>query len=95
MGVEAWRRQNSLRKVFRAAVPLVTATPCGSQQEEPEKLKPDSEPPGWGRPGPQGQILEGPMLISATVRACRRLNVPNLFPNLLGSPSFAGDDQRQ
>jgi hypothetical protein len=55
--VEVRRRQNSLGEVFRTAVPLVVATELGRQQEESEKVQPDSETPDHDRLSPQGQIL--------------------------------------
>jgi hypothetical protein len=45
MKVAVGRRKNALGKIFRAAVPLVAATQWEGQQEGPEELEPESEPP--------------------------------------------------
>src|SRR5262249_39209482 len=55
--VEVHRGKNSLGEAFLVAVPLVAASQGGGQQEESEKLWPNSESSGYDRLGRQGQIL--------------------------------------
>ena len=57
VNVEVHRRKNSLGQALLAAVPLVAATQGRGQQEESEKLEPDSKSSGYDRLGRQGQIL--------------------------------------
>src|SRR5262249_13055753 len=54
---EVHRRKNSLGKAFLVAVPLVAATNCENQQQEPEKRKPDFESSDRVQIGRQGQTL--------------------------------------
>src|SRR5262249_55620375 len=55
--VEVHRGKNSLCEAFRVATALVAAPEWAGQQEESEKLQPDSESPGYDRLGRQSQIL--------------------------------------
>ncbi len=54
---EVHRRQDSLGQAFLVAVALVAATQWGGEQEESEKVEPDSNSPGCDRLGRHGQIL--------------------------------------
>ena len=64
---------------------FLTATQRGTQQQEPEELQPDSEPPDSGRMGRQGQVPRDAVVTFSTFRANNRTNY-NRLPGPLKFP---------